>query len=222
MITTARMVTPGHAIATMPTTIAKSPRQRNEDDRELNIENPFLALSLAPTGTRLLPMCADWPSTESRVRVLVSGLPQRYNDCDGRHVCGRDMTGGRTAMRNWLTPRARLSTQIERLLTDLGPTDADVAATLTSAGVKGTPRSDCGSALARYLNAVVAFDTHINGVLVGDREVTVRCTRWWLRNVVVPSPSSVRRFMFRFDNCDYVDLLAFPADPGQASNSETG
>jgi hypothetical protein len=88
--------------------------------------------------------------------------------------------------------------------------------------VKGTPGSDRGSALARYLNAVVAFDTHITGVLVDDREVTVRCTRWWLRNVVVPSPSSVRRFMFRFDNYDYVDLLAFPADPGQASNSETG
>jgi hypothetical protein len=125
-------------------------------------------------------------------------------------------------MRNWLTPRARLSTQIERLLTDLGPTDADVSATLTSAGVKGTPGSDRGSALARYLNAVVAFDTHITSVLVGDRGVTVRCTRWWLRDVVVPSPSSVRRFMFRFDNCDYVDLLAFPADPGQTSSSEAG
>ena len=122
-------------------------------------------------------------------------------------------------MRNWLIPRARLSTQIERLLADLGPTDADVAATLTAAGVKGTPGSDRGGALARYLNAVVTFDTYITGVLVGDREVTVRCTRWWRRDVVVPSPSCVRRFMFRFDNCDYMDLLAFPVDPGQASNS---
>jgi hypothetical protein len=125
-------------------------------------------------------------------------------------------------MTNWSTPRGRLSTQIERLLADLGPTDADVAATLTAAGVKGTPGSDRGSALARYLNAVVAFETQVTGVLVGDREVTVRCNRWWLRDVVVPSPSSVRRFMIRFDNCDYVDLLAYPVDPGQASNSEAG
>ena len=77
-------------------------------------------------------------------------------------------------MRNWSTPRGRLSTQIERLLADLGPTDADVAATLTAAGVKGTPGSDRGSALARYLNAVVTFETQIRGVLVGDCEVTVR------------------------------------------------
>jgi hypothetical protein len=125
-------------------------------------------------------------------------------------------------MRNWSTPRGHLSTRIERLLADLGPTDADVAATLTTAGVKGTPRSDRGSALARYLNAVVAFEAHITGVLVGDSEVTVRCNRWWLRDVVVPSPSSVRRFIFRFDNYDYVDLLASPVDPGQASNSEAG
>jgi hypothetical protein len=125
-------------------------------------------------------------------------------------------------MRNWLIPRARLSTQIERLVADLGPTDADVAATLTAAGVKGTPGSDRGNALARYLNAVVAFETQVTGVLVGDREVTVRCNRWWLRDVVVPSPSSVRRFMIRFDNCDYVDLLAYPVDPEQASNSEAG
>jgi hypothetical protein len=125
-------------------------------------------------------------------------------------------------MRHWLTSRARLSTQIERLLAGLGLTDADVAATLTFAGVKGTPGSDCGSALARYLNAVVAFETQFTGVLEGDCGVTVRCNRWWLRDVVVSSPSSVRRFMVRFDNCDYVNLLAFPVDPGQASNSETG
>src|ERR1700722_10218380 len=161
-------------------------------------------------------MCADWRSTESRVRVLVRGSPQRYNHCDGRHACGRDVEGGRTGMRNWSTPRAGLSTQIERLLADLGPTDADVSAALTAAGGKGTPGSDRGSALARYLTAVVPFETQIRGVLVGDCEVTVRCNRWWLRDVVVPSPSSVQRFMFRFDNCDYVDLLAYPVDPGQA------
>jgi hypothetical protein len=94
--------------------------------------------------------------------------------------------------------------------------------TLAGAGVKGTPYSDRGSAMARYLNAVVAFDSRVAAILVSSRAATVICNHWWVRDVVVPTPTSVRRFIVRFDRRDFEDLLAIPADPGQSPSSESG
>ena len=125
-------------------------------------------------------------------------------------------------MKKWLTQRAHLRDQLEGLLASLGPTDADVAATLAVAGVKGFPYSNRGSAMARYLNAVVAFDSRVAAVLVSSRDVTIMCNHWWVPDVVVPTPASVRRFIVRFDCLDFADLLAIPADPGQTQRSESG
>jgi len=125
-------------------------------------------------------------------------------------------------MKKWSKQRAHLRDQLEGLLASLGPTDADVAATLAVAGVKGFPSSNRGSAMARYLNAVVAFDCRVAAVLVSSRDVTIMCAHWWVPDVVVPTPASVQRFIVRFDCLDFVELLALPADPGQTSNSEFG
>ena len=125
-------------------------------------------------------------------------------------------------MKKWLTQRAHLRDQLEDLLASLGSTDAEVAATLAVAGVKGFPSSNRGSAMARYLNAVVAFDSRVAAILVSSRDVTVMCNHWWVPDVVVPTPASVRRFIVRFDCLDFADLLALPADPGQTSSSGSG
>lgn len=125
-------------------------------------------------------------------------------------------------MNKWLTQRAQLRDQLEELLASLGPTDTDVAATLAASGVKGYPSSNRGSAIPRYLNAVVAFDHRVAAVLVSSHDVSIMCTHWWVPDVVVATPASVRRFIVRFDCLDFADLLALPADPGQTYRSESG
>ena len=88
MITTARIVTPGQMMAMMPTAIAKRPRQRNEDDSELNIGGPFFSLScfgirrpgsLTRRATRRFHSAPVRISQNHLVRVLVLGLPWQYN-----------------------------------------------------------------------------------------------------------------------------------------------
>ena len=73
--------------------------------------------------------------------------------------------------------------------------------------------------MARYLNAVVAFDYRVTAILVSNRDVTIVCPHWWVPDVVDPTPASVRRFLVRFDCLDFDNLLALPADPGQTSES---
>lgn len=124
-------------------------------------------------------------------------------------------------VKKWMNRRAQLRDQLEGLLKSLGPTDGDIAATLASAGVKGIPRRSRESAMTRYLNAVVASDARVMAVMVTSRIVTVICNHRWVRDVVVPTPSSVSSFMARFDRGDFVNLLAAPADPWQTPDSES-
>jgi len=74
--------------------------------------------------------------------------------------------------------------------------------------------------MARYLNGVMAFNRRMTSVQVSGLDFTVMCAHWWVPDVVVPSPTSVRRFIVRLDRRDFTELLAIPADPGQTSGSE--
>ena len=124
-------------------------------------------------------------------------------------------------MKKWMNRRAQLRDQLGGLLESLGPTDGEIAANLASAGVKGTPRRSREDAMARYLNAVVASDARVMTVMMTSRSVTVTCNHWWVRDVVVPTPSSVSSFMARFDRGEFANLLVAPADPWQTPDSES-
>lgn len=121
-----------------------------------------------------------------------------------------------------MTRRAQLKDQLEGLLTSLGPTDGDIAAKLTSAGVKGVPGSNRANPLARYLNAVVASDRRVAAVMVTGRDVTLNCNHWWVRDVVVRTPVGASVFIARFDRRNFADLLAAPADPWETPGFESG
>ena len=102
-----------------------------------------------------------------------------------------------------------------------GPVDSAIAANLASAGVKGIPYRSRENAMTRYLSAVVASDARVMSVQVTSRSLTVICNHWWVRDVMVPIPSSVSSFIARFDRGDFRNLLAAAADPWQTPDSES-
>jgi hypothetical protein len=114
-----------------------------------------------------------------------------------------------------------LRKQLEALLNSLGSTDVDIAATLASAGVKGDPGSSTDGAMARYLNAVVAFDPRVAAISVMSSRIAVTCGHCWLRVVIIPTPSSMSSFLVRFDRGDFPDLLASPVDPWPILGSDS-
>ncbi len=109
--------------------------------------------------------------------------------------------------------RSALTGQTMRLLRDLGPDVDAVRARLEALGVTGTPGSESGCAVARYLNAVMRPDSRLSSVLVGTDAVTVVVERWWARSVVVQLPAAVRSFVFRFDRGDFGSLVATEPRP---------
>ena len=93
------------------------------------------------------------------------------------------------------------------LLGGLGRTSTDVASTLESAGVRGVPRSGTSCAVARYLNAVMAADPEVQGVMVSCEGVTVSVRQWWSPDIMVPVPAPVRQFIRQFDSGDFSGLV---------------
>jgi hypothetical protein len=120
-----------------------------------------------------------------------------------------------------MSERSQLRGQLNKLLNNLGSTDADIAATLSFAGVKGIPGSSRDSAMARYLNAVVAFDPRVAAVSVTSTRIAVACRHWWVRDLIMPTPPSVSSFLVRFDRRDFADLLASPVDPRHFPESDS-
>jgi hypothetical protein len=106
------------------------------------------------------------------------------------------------------TRRRSLRSATGELLGQLGPTTADVAASLESAGVRGVPRSGNSCVIARYLNAVMAADPEVRSIMVSSEGVTVSVKRWWAADVLVPAPKAVRQFIRHFDSGDYANLVA--------------
>jgi hypothetical protein len=110
------------------------------------------------------------------------------------------------------TRRRSLRSATGELLGQLGPTTADVAATLESSGVRGVPRSGTSCVIARYLNAVMAADPQVQSIMVSSEGVTIAVNRWWAADVLVPVPKSVRQFIRQFDGGDYAHLVAERTD----------
>jgi hypothetical protein len=96
------------------------------------------------------------------------------------------------------------------LLEDLGPTSTAVATTLELAGVRGVPRNGTSCAIARYLNAVMAVDSEVQGVVVSCEGVTVSVQQWWSPDILVPVPPPVRHFIRQFDSGDFSTLVTDP------------
>ena len=119
-----------------------------------------------------------------------------------------------------MTLRSQLREQLDSLLSGLGPTDGDIAASLACAGVKGTPGSSRDSAMARYLNAVVSFDPRVTSISVTSSRIAIGCGPWWVRDLIIPTPSHVSSFLVRFNRRDFANLLASPVDPGHSPSSD--
>jgi hypothetical protein len=94
------------------------------------------------------------------------------------------------------------------LLSRLGATTADVAATLESAGVRGVPRSGTSCAVARYLHAVMAADPEVRSVVVSSEGVSISVRPWWLADIQVAVPEPVRQFIRQFDSGAFATLVA--------------
>jgi hypothetical protein len=104
--------------------------------------------------------------------------------------------------------RKTIRSATAELLGGLGTTSADVAATLELAGVRGVRRSGTSCAIARYLNAVMAADPEVLGVMVSCEGVTVSVRQWWSPDIMVPVPAPIRQFIRQFDSGDFCALVA--------------
>jgi hypothetical protein len=104
--------------------------------------------------------------------------------------------------------RKNIRSATAELLGGLGPTSTDVASALESAGVRGIPRSGTSCAVARYLNAVMAVDPEVQGVIVSCEGVNISVRQWWSPDILVPVPAPVRQFIRQFDSGDFSTLVA--------------
>jgi hypothetical protein len=111
-------------------------------------------------------------------------------------------------MTGWRGRRNTIRSATAELLGALGRTSTDVASRLQSAGVRGIPRSGTSCAVARYLNAVMAADPDVHGVMVSCDGVTVAVRRWWSPHILVAAPAPVRQFIRQFDSGDFPALVA--------------
>lgn len=103
--------------------------------------------------------------------------------------------------------RAAVRRQTAALLASLGDSASAVAATLTDAGVRGSPANARECAVAVYLGAVISVDTRVRSVKVCKSEVLVERTGLWRRSVIVALPAPVRDFIVAFDAQHYPALL---------------
>ncbi|MDA8070550.1 MAG: hypothetical protein M0Z82_02885 [Actinomycetota bacterium] len=138
------------------------------------------------------------------VDATVSGrsAPARFEDVPAT----ARLEGGEVPVHH-VSERATVRRQTDELLTALGDTPAQVAASLAGAGVRGVPSNSRDCAVAVYLGAVVAADDRVRGVKVCKSEVLVERTGWWRRSVVVALPTAVRELIAAFDARSYPQLL---------------
>lgn len=96
---------------------------------------------------------------------------------------------------------------IRGLLTSLGGTADEIAATLERSGVRGMRSDSRHCAIAVYVHAVMGADDRVGSVGVGSRWLSVRrSTRWPLRTVTL-MPRPARRFVRHFDAGRFPQLV---------------
>jgi hypothetical protein len=109
----------------------------------------------------------------------------------------------------------QLKKRTSGLLTELGTSADDVAASLGRAGIAGIPKSNRSCAIALYLTAVIGGEPGIRSVAVGPCSVVI--------NLVAPTdsrpagrllvqlPKPVRQFVAAFDGGQFPAIERHPA-----------
>jgi hypothetical protein len=96
------------------------------------------------------------------------------------------------------------------LLTELGRTPDEVAASFEAAGVAGLPRSNRSCAVALYLSAVLGAHPRVRSVAVGHCSVAITLVsvpdQRPAGRLLVQLPKPVRQFVAAFDAEQYPDL----------------
>jgi hypothetical protein len=104
----------------------------------------------------------------------------------------------------------QLKKQTSGLLTGLGTSPDEVAASLNAAGVNGVPKNNRSCAIALYLTALMGPDPRIRSVTVGHCSLLIdtvappdsRPTG----RLLVQLPKPVRQFVAAFDARRYPDI----------------
>ena len=119
-----------------------------------------------------------------------------------------------------------LKRHTNELLTGLGESPDEVAATLRAAGVRGVPRDNRSCAVAVYVSALMGSEPRIRSVAVGHCALSITVVTQDQRpagRLLVQLPKPVRRFVAAFDDHRYPSVAAAlppvgggpaPAGPG--------
>jgi hypothetical protein len=110
-----------------------------------------------------------------------------------------------------VTSRRQLTRQIRSLLSDLGSSHQEVAATLLRAGIRAVPKQPDNCAVAMYLGAVLGADSRIQSVTVGSnclKAATKQATPFYFYGtMLIPVPKAVGQFIAAFDEGCYPELI---------------
>lgn len=110
-----------------------------------------------------------------------------------------------------MTSRRQLTRQIRSLLSDLGGSPHEVAATLHRAGIRAVPKQPDACAVAMYLGAVLGADSRIQSVTVGSNclKAATRQTApfYFYGTMLIPVPKAVGQFIAAFDDGRYPELI---------------
>lgn len=103
--------------------------------------------------------------------------------------------------------RPHLVDEVTGMLRSLGNDPTTIARRLRDLGVRGTPGSTTECAIARFLSAVVAADPGVRMLKVYRDSITVVPSRWWRLDRVVELGEPLCRFVARFDEGGFPELI---------------
>jgi hypothetical protein len=110
-----------------------------------------------------------------------------------------------------VTSRRQLTRQIRSLLSELGSSHQEVAATLHRAGIRAVPKHPDSCAVAMYLGAILGADSRIQSVTVGSnclKAATMSATPFYFYGtMLIPVPKAVGQFIAAFDEGLYPELV---------------
>ena len=122
----------------------------------------------------------------------------------------------------------QLKKKTRGLLAELGSTPDEVAASLQSTGIRGTPKDNRSCAVALYLSALVGTEPRIRSVTVGHCSLMISLiTPADARpagRLCVQLPKPVRGFVAAFDGHQYPEVTREPPaapPPGVATSRLT-
>jgi hypothetical protein len=114
-----------------------------------------------------------------------------------------------------MAERAVLREDATRLLDELGGTASEVAASLSSLGVKARPSSAGDPPVARYLHAVVGADSRVRSVKVTRGWVALETHRRRRATIRLRMPDPVREFTMMVDRARPREASEIPTEGNQ-------